>query len=57
MGRMSEYHLDRPLPDTNLEDCAYAQHERELRADPAFSEWLETLKKQRKEMKRGDQRI
>lgn len=27
MGRMSEYHLNRPLPDTDLEDCARAQRE------------------------------
>ncbi|MCC7126442.1 MAG: hypothetical protein IT178_16450 [Acidobacteria bacterium] len=54
MSRTKDWLADHPPADTDLEDCEFAQYERELRADPAFSEWLEILEKQRKEMKHGD---
>ena len=40
MSRMGEHAAENPPPDTDLEDCAYAQFERELQADPAYLFWL-----------------
>lgn len=49
MSRMGEYALGHPAPDTDLEDCDFAQFERELRADPAWHFWLAQLETQRTE--------
>lgn len=56
MSRMGEWVAENPPPDTDLEDCDYAQFERELLADPAYQFWAAQLDTQRKETKHGDQR-
>lgn len=54
VSRTKDWLADHPPADTDLEDCDYAQYERELQADPAWHFWLAQLETQRTETNHGD---